>query len=78
LADVVCDNVVVVEWCFVVVVEAGLKMVVWRRRCWRGSAFEALSSNGETVHFEPLEIQRHQEAGFTLSKIQLTESHEIN
>jgi hypothetical protein len=53
-------------------------MVVWRRRCWRGSAFEALSSNGETVHFEPLEIPRHQEAGFTLSKIQLTESHEIN
>jgi hypothetical protein len=55
------------SWCFVV--EAG--MDVWRRRCWRGSALQSRrSSNGETVHFEPLEIQRHQDAGFTQFKTQ--------
>ena len=56
-------------------VEAG--MDVWRRRCWRGSASRR-SSNGETVHFKPPEIQRHQDAGFTLSQIKVTEPEETN
>jgi DNA-binding transcriptional MerR regulator len=41
-------------------------------------AVEERSSNGETVHFEPLEIQRHREAGFTLSDIEVTVLHETN
>jgi hypothetical protein len=39
---------------------------------------EALSSNGETVHFESLGIQRHQDAGFALSKIKVTKPRQTN
>ena len=65
-------------WCFLVVVEAGPSWMCGEGVVGGAVLVEALSSNGETVHFESLGIQRHQDAGFALSKIKVTKPRQTN